>query len=134
LLVLLIFVVRDFSVLLDKVHIGLLLQEDDILRPKDLILDFFPLLFGLIIKRVENEDIEFIFWVDFVHEADVMCDLVFFFDEIEFWDNTRMIFELGLPDCEEIFYAVLDSLVDFAFVEDAFESLEDGCDALRGEV
>jgi len=55
-----------------------------------------------------------------------MSYLVTLFNQVQFGNDTGVLGEFAFTDVEEFFYAVLDSAVYFAFVENGSEAFKDG--------
>ena len=63
-----------------------------------------------------------------------MCDLVLFLNEVEFWEDAKVIPEFRLSHGEEVLNRVLHSPIDLPLMQYPLESLEDGIRALWSQL
>lgn len=74
---------------------------------------------------VKLKDVECLFALQLLLYVQLMCDLVFGLDKIEFGDDARMRLEACLTDGEQVLNAVLCLLPHFSLMQQSLESLED---------
>ena len=101
---------------------------------QDLFLDLRVLPLALLVLRVDFENIQSWLSLKFVVHRNLMHDLVFLLHQIELRRHAFLSFESRLSDREEVLDHELHALVDFPFVQDPAEALEDPVQALRSEL
>jgi hypothetical protein len=68
---------------------------------------------------IKLENIQSVLGIDVIVQINLMCDLIFFLDQVEFLPDRRVVLISVFPNLEQNFDHVLCSFVDIGLVQNA---------------